>query len=148
MQALYDYAMARGVQIEYCDLRHLGRSGDCHPPTKHIRIQTGLLYRKERSVLAHELAHEYYGDEPDMFGHMPQRVEDRADEWAAHFLFTPDDYRYAEERFGTHLGWIAQELGVLEKLVVAYERTLHRIGNEIYINPKMGAGQWVQRVTA
>lgn len=148
MQELYDYAMARGVQIEYCDLRHLRRAGDCHAPTKHIRLQTGMLYRKERSTLAHELAHEYYGDEPDMFGSLPKRVEDRADEWAAHFLIDHNEYRIAEEKYGTHLDWIAQELCVLEKLVVAYERTLQRIGNSIYINPKLGSGQWAGKVSA
>lgn len=148
MQELYDYATARGVQIEYCDLRHLNRSGDCHPPTKHIRIQTGLLYRKERCVLAHELAHEYYGDEPDMFGALPKRAEDRADEWAAHFLIAPEDYRFAEEKYGANTEWIAQELEVLERLVIAYERTLHRVGEDIYISPRMGAGQYLAKVSA
>lgn len=145
MQALYDYATARGVQIEYCDLRHLTRAGDCHPPTKHIRIQTGLLYSKERSVLAHELAHEFYGDEPDMFGTLPKRAEDRADEWAAHFLIAPDEYRIAEEKYGTHTEWIAQELSVLTRLVVAYERTLNRIGDHVYVGGKLGRGNWAAK---
>ncbi|MBK0420394.1 ImmA/IrrE family metallo-endopeptidase [Leucobacter sp. CSA1] len=146
MQALYDYAASRGVRIEYCDLRHLNRAGDCHPTTKTIRIQRGLLYRKERSVLAHELAHEYYGDEPDMFGKLSNRAEDRANEWAAHFLINPDEYRVAEEKYGTNTQWIAQELCVLQKLVVAYERTLCRIGDHVYINPRHGIGQWDARI--
>lgn len=130
MQRLYDYAAARGVHIEYCDLTHLGRAGDCHPPTKHIRLQRGMLYRKERSVLAHELAHEYYGDTPDMFGRLPRKAETRADKWAAHFLINPSEYRLAEERFGSNTEWIAQELGVLEHLVHAYEKTLTRLDTQ------------------
>lgn len=145
MQALYDHATARGVQIEYGDLRHLGRAGDCHAPSKRIRVQTGLLYRKERSVLAHELAHEFYGDEPDMFGNMSERAENRADEWAAHFLIDLGEYRLAEEKFGARTDWIAQELDVLERLVVAYERTLHRIGDAVYVSPRLGAGNWAAR---
>lgn len=145
MEALFDYAMERGVQIEYADLRHLGRAGDCHAPTHRIRLQRGMLYRKERSVLAHELAHDFYGDVPDMFGNLTQRQEDRANEWAAHFLIDPQEYRLAEERFGSNVEWIAQELCVLEKLVIAYERTLHRVGDVIYVNPRIGVGQWQNR---
>lgn len=138
MQALYDYAKARGVRVEYTDLSHLGRAGDCHAPTHHIRLQPGMLYRKERSVLAHELAHDHYGDVPDMFGNLSKRQEDRADEWAAHFLIDINEYKYAEELHGTHTEAIARELCVLNKLVVAYERTLHRVGGMIYVNPKLG----------
>lgn len=145
MQALFDYAKARGVRIEYADLRHLKRAGDCHAATHHIRLQPGMLYRKERSVLAHELAHEYYGDAPDIFGNLTQRQEDRADEWAAHFLIDQHEFKLAEERFGTNAEWIAHELQTLKRLVTAYERTLHRVGDMIYVNPKMGFGQWQKR---
>lgn len=145
MQHLYDYATARGVQIEYCDLRHLGRAGDYHAPTQQIRLQPNMLYRKERSVLAHELAHHHYGDEPNIFGELPKRAEDRADEWAAHFLISIDDYRLAEEKYGHHTAWIAEELCVLERLVTAYERTLTRIGGVVYVNPKLGNGNWTAK---
>lgn len=138
MQDLYDFAMARGVQIEYRNLAHLGRAGDYHAQTQQIRLQPNMLYRKERSVLAHELAHHVYADEPDIFGKLPKRAEDRADEWAAHFLIDLEDYIHAEERFGTHTEWIADELCVLDRLVKAYERTLTRIGDSIYVNPKLG----------
>lgn len=146
MQALYDYATKLGVSIEYTNLK--GRIGGYRHDRRHIRIQTGMLYRKERCVLAHELGHATYGDEPDIFGRMPERVEDRADEWAAHFLIDPAEYRFAEEKYGTNTEWIAQELCVLRKLVVAYERTLLRIGDEVFVNARMGAGQWSQKVTA
>lgn len=146
MRELYDYATKLGVSIEYTNLK--GRIGGYRHDRRHIRIQTGMLYRKERSVLAHELAHATFGDEPDMFGQMSKRAEDRADEWAAHFLIDRDEYRLAEEKFGTNVEWIAQELYVLKKIVIAYERTLQRIGDEIYMCPKMGTGQWLAKVGA
>jgi len=92
-----------------------------------------MLYRKERSVLAHELAHATYGDKPDIFGNTSRRQEARADEWAAHFLIDHHEYRIAEERYGARTDWISQELCVLDRLVIAYERTLQRIGNTVYM---------------
>lgn len=143
MQTLHDYAKKLGVSIEYTNLS--GRIGGYRHDLRRVRIQQGMLYRKERSVLAHELAHATYGDVPDPLGKCSQRAEDRADEWAAHFLIDHRDYRLAEEKYGANAEWIAQELFVLTKLAIAYERTLHRLGDFIYVNPKMGAGQWQNR---
>lgn len=146
MEKLFDYAASRGVRIEYCDLSHLRRLGDFDSATKHIRLQVGMLHRLERSVLAHELAHEFYADEPSIFGGRSRRCEDRADEWAAHFLIDHDEYRLAEEKFADHTLWIAQELDVTERLVIAYERTLTRLGDIVYVHSKIGAGQWAAKL--
>lgn len=146
MQALYDYAMELGVTIEYAQLD--GRIGGYRHDLRHIRIQQGMLYRKERSVLAHELGHATYCDEPTIFSNYTVKQERRADEWAAHFLIDSTEYRMAEEKYGSNVKWIAQELCVLDKLVVAYERTMQRIGDDIYVNAKMGAGQWSMKVHA
>lgn len=97
-----------------------------------------MLYRLERSVLAHELAHMIRGDRRTMFGYYDDRDERRADEWAAHFLIDMDDYSLAESRCGTNIEAIAQELEVMDYIVDAYERTLHRIGDYIYVNAKLG----------
>lgn len=144
MQRLYDYATQLGVTIEYTKLD--GRVGGYRHDIRHIRMQQGMLPVKERSVLAHELGHATYGDEPTIFRHMNSKQERRADEWAAHFLIDAEEYRLAEERFGSHTRWIAQELGVLEKLVHAYERTLHRVGDSVYVSPRMGAKQWGRKM--
>src|SRR5690606_10341567 len=68
MQHLFDLATELGVQVEYADLTHLDRDGDYDAATRTIRLQSGMLYRLERSVLAHELIHAYRGDQKTMFG--------------------------------------------------------------------------------
>lgn len=148
MELLLDYAASIDVTIEYADLTHLQRVGDYCLQTREVRIQEGMLYRKTRSILAHELGHATNDDEPTVFEHLNRRMELRADAWAAHFLIIETAYRDAALRFGRHTPSIAQELCVLEKLVVAYERTLERVGDMVYVNPRMGAGQWTQRLTA
>lgn len=141
MQPLYDYAMELDVRIEYDDLTHLQRYGDFHLASRTIRLQHGLLYRRERSTLAHELAHATFSDEPSMLEHTNRRQEARADEWAAHFLIDPHEYRIAEEKCGNNTEAIAIELHVTKRLVEAYERTLHRIGDAVYVKPAFGRYQ-------
>lgn len=148
MEALYDYATARGVQVEYrkdLDPRHPGLY--CHEAST-IELLDGMNRVKTRSVFAHELGHAYYGHEPSMFPHVEARQERHADEWAAHFLIDEREYRLAEEKYGANTEWIAQELEVLERLVIAYARTLQRLGDSIYVSPKMGAGQYRAKVRA
>jgi hypothetical protein len=148
VELLYDYAASIDVTIEFGELSSLQRIGDYCNHTRVVRIQDGMLYRKTRSVLAHELGHATYRDEPSALEHVNRRMELRADEWAAHFLISEDAYRDATEKFGQHAPSIAQELCVLERLVAAFERTLERVGDTVYINPRMGAGQWSHRLTA
>lgn len=136
------------MRIEYADLTHLDRDGDCNIDTRTIRLQPGMLYRLERSVLAHELAHMMRGDRRTMFGYYDDKDERRADEIAAHMLITVHDYSIAESRCMTNTEAIAQELEVMDWIVEAYERTMQRIGDDIYVNPKMGVGQWSMKVTA
>lgn len=148
MEELFQLAAALGVTIEYADLTHLHRDGDCNLDTKTIRLQHGMLPRLERSVLAHELAHFIRGDRRTMFGFYDARSELRADEWAAHFLLNIADYKAAEAQFGCNTEAIAEELNVMDYIVEAFERTLNRVGEYIFVNAKMGAGQWTQKVRA
>lgn len=148
MRHLYDLAESLGVRIEYADLTHLNRDGDCNIDTRTIRLQVGMLYRLERSVLAHELAHMIRGDRKTMFGRYDEKDERRADEWAAHFLINIYAYSAAESRCGNNIEAIAEELEVMDWIVEAYERTMQRIGDAVYFNAKMGVGQWAMKVTA
>lgn len=141
MQRLYDLATTLGVRIEYADLTALNRDGDYNHHTRVIRLQEGMLPRLELCVGLHECGHAYYGDERNMFGYMNNRQERRADEYAAHHLIDPNEYRYAEAKYGTHTNWIAQELGVMQWVVDAFEGSLQRIGDDVYIHPRMGHGQ-------
>lgn len=148
MQNLYALATKLGVQIEYTDLTHLDRDGDYNARTHTIRLQTGMLYRLERSVLAHELAHAIRKDRPTMFGYYNARDERCADEWAAHALVDPHEYRLAEEKFGSSTEYIAQELCVMDWVIDAYEQTLTKIGNTVYVGAKLGHGNWKAKYEA
>ncbi|MEV8338480.1 ImmA/IrrE family metallo-endopeptidase [Leucobacter sp. NPDC077196] len=137
--------MALGVRVEFTDLRHLRRNGDyCHE-LRLIRLQDGLLPRKLRHVYAHELGHATHRDEPSMFSAENARQERRADEWAAHFLIDADEYREAEERHAGKIDAMAVDLYVLERTIIAYQRTLQRIGDTVYVHPRYGFGQWSDR---
>ena len=148
MHHLYAAAEALGVRIEYANLDHLGRDGDYNHATNVIRLHRGMPYRLERSVLAHELMHAIRGDRRTMFGWYDRRDERLADEGAAHMLIDMRDYQLAEEKYGTRTNWIAQELDVIEDLVIAFERTLCRIGDAVYVRPRHGLGQWDARYEA
>lgn len=141
MKALYDFADALNVEIVYCRLPR-DRDGDYDAKTNTIRLRAGMTYRLHRHTLAHELAHAVFGDVPTMFGPVNAKQERRADEWAALRLIDSDDYRAAEEIHGSHPPALAQELNVVTRTVEAYQRVLERIGDTVYLQPRMGAGQW------
>lgn len=72
------------------------------------------------STLAHELAHDHYGDA----SYGDPRVESRADRKAAEWLICPGLYRDAERAYGSDVHVIALELGVTAKLVRVYRGAL------------------------
>lgn len=143
--ALYDIADAIGVTIEHTDLSHLDRDGDYDARTHTIRLQEGISHRLHRSVLAHELCHAIFGDVPSKFGPVNAKQERRADEWAALRLIHHDDYRIAETIRDGNVKLIAQDLDVIEDIVHAYQRLMLRVGDTIYVKPRMGNGQWKHR---
>lgn len=141
---LEDMAGALGVTIEYVDL--LTRDGEYRHDLKRIRLRSGMTMRKEICALAHELAHAVWGDVPSKFGPVNAKQERRADEWAALLLIAPERYRTAEEQWDGHLGAMAYDLGVTTKIVTAFQRVLARIGDTVYVDSRMGTGQWAQKV--
>ncbi len=143
MQKLFALAESLGVQIIYTDLTHLNRDGDYDNTTKTIRLHQNMSYRLERSVLAHELAHAQYHDTPA--AHHNAKQERQANETAATFLFTTDEYRQAAQKYPGNALWIAQELDTIESIVTAYEDTLCRIGRATYQNARLGTHQYQHR---
>lgn len=141
---LEDMAGALGVTIEYVDLAR--RDGEYRHDLKRIRLRTGMTMRKEVCALAHELAHAVWGDVPSKFGPVNAKQERRADEWAALLLISPDRYRLAEERWEGHTGAMAYDLGVTTRIIEAFRSVLARIGDNVYVDPRMGVGQWVGKV--
>lgn len=145
-ERLVSFAAAIGVTFEFSDELDPKHPGDYCDHTRHIRILAGMGQVKTNSTFAHELGHAALRHVTSMFAWLDARQERQADGWAAHFLIDAEEYRLAEEKYGSNTKWIAQELGVLERLVVAYERTLNRLGETIYVGPKMGVGQYTARL--
>ncbi len=124
MQQLFDFADMLGVTVEYARLKH--RDGEYRDDLKRIRLREGMSYRLQRSILAHELGHAAFGDVPSKFGPQKARQERRADEWAALRLINLDQYREAELIREGHVASIAHDLGVIDRIVEAYQRVLER----------------------
>lgn len=140
-----------GVRIEYAILPP-DRDGEYRWRHNVIRLRRGMTARLHRSVLAHELAHAVFGDVPSRFGPVMAKQERRAEEWAALRLIDHDDYRRAEELHEGHAGAMAESLGVVRSIVEAYRTVLLRIEVEavdepdlVYVQPRMGAGNWLHR---
>lgn len=144
---LYEALDALGVRVEFCELPG-DRDGEYLHDERLIRIQHDLLFRRYVSTLAHECCHAVFGDVPSMFGPLNAKNERRADEWAALRLIDPHDYRREEARHDGHVEAMAIALRVTTDIVEAFRRVLVRIGEDVYVNPKMGTGQWAHRIGA
>jgi len=145
LKALYEHLDALGVEVEFCDLPE-DRDGEYDHDRRLIRIQHDLLTRRYRSTLAHETCHAVFGDIPSRFGPVNAKQERRAEEWAALQLIELADYRHAEERHGGHLDAMAIALNVTTDLVTAFRSVLLRVGQTVYVAPKMGTGRFAHRV--
>lgn len=120
--------------------------GGYHDGLRRIRINSGMSQRAARSYLAHECAHALFRDVRSPYGPVAMKQERRAWEWAATYLICPDEFAEAETIRGGHAPSMAYDLDVTVELITAYRRTLHRIGEVTYMQPRMGAGQWSLKV--
>lgn len=141
---LEDLARQAGVTVRYQALRP-GRDGEYIHARRLIRLRPGMPARLHRSVFAHELGHAAFGDTPARFGPLHAKQERRAEEWAALRLISLDDYRHAEHVHAGHPGAMALELGVMRSTVIALQGLLQRIGDTVYLDARMGAGQYAHR---
>lgn len=120
--------------------------GGYHDGIRQIRLNPGMSARLTRSLLAHEIAHAIHRDVPSPYGPVRMKQERRAWEWAAVYLIDPTDFAAAEDARNCHSPSMAYDLGVTVELVDAYRGALQRIGDVVYVQPKMGVGQWTHRV--
>lgn len=141
---LEDLARHGGIRIEYARLRD-GRDGESYIDRNLIRMRPGLSARLHRCVLAHELGHHALGHTPTRFGPVHAKQERAAEEWGALRLISIQDYRHVEEIHAGHLGAMALDLGVMRSTLEAFQRVLLRLGDTVYVRPRMGAGQWTHR---
>ncbi len=145
MDHLLHLARAHGLRVIEKAGPHLG---GYDPRSATVRLAPGLSARTAGSVLAHEIGHAALGHTPTADPGARRRQERRADEWAARRLITPEAYAAAERIRGGHPPSLAFELGVTVELVLAYQRLLRRIGDVVYVDARMGSGQWAHRSVA
>lgn len=141
---LIDLADTIGVTLEYVAMP-TDRDGEYDHEARRIRLRRGMSARHHRSVLAHELGHAAFGDTPTRFGPVHAKQERRAEEWAALRLIDLDDYRHLEAIHNGHAGAIAVDLDVMRSTVLAFQAVLERLGDTVYVRPRMGAGMWSHR---
>lgn len=111
---LHRLAESMGVTLR----RHNGgKKGWYDHATRTISTRRGMSIQQYRSVLAHELGHAAHGDTPTGNGHYDQRQERRADEYAAHLLINPTDFKAAAIWHQDHLPAIADDLEVTHHLL-------------------------------
>jgi hypothetical protein len=141
---IYEAIAVLGVRIVYTDLPP-DRDGEYLHRRKLIRLQIGMEHRLHRCVLAHECCHAVFEDVTSKFGPVNAKQERRADEWAALRLVSLTDYMRAEIIHGGHEGAIAVELNVTVDLLRVFRSMLLVVGERTYVQPRMGAGQWLHR---
>lgn len=136
--------LAADLGLSVVESRGAHRSG-YHPGDRTIHLRPGGRGRVQRSVLAHEIAHHVLGHRPTDIGVLRARQERAANEWAALILITPDAYAAAEQLRDGHPSAIACDLHVADELVIIYRSLLLRTDLGVYVDPRMGAGQWAHR---
>lgn len=146
MQRLFDLAESLDIVVEYHPLR--ARNGEYRDDLRRIRLREGMSERLTRWTLAHELGHAHHGHCPNMFGQSSARQEREANEWACQFLFTIADYRDVEAHRGGHIPSMAHDLGIVSDGIRAYQGMLERLGDEVYLKPQHGAGQYLTKIYA
>ena len=135
MGELIHIATCMGIRVHFAHIDNAPElNGYFLPRRRIIVIRITLTPVEKRSVLAHELAHAYYGD---ACSDGPE--ERRAQRHAAMLLITPEAYA-AAEAIDPHPAAIAEELGVTLPIVTAYrEQCLQRLGNRTYgVSPRAG----------
>lgn len=118
MDDLLHVAANLGVNVTW---RNLGRRrGEYRHDAKLITINPRMSGLLQRSTLAHELGHAWYGDTWTDDPRLLEVRERKANTYAAALLVSPFDYALAERLVGPHAGAIARELNVARYVVDAW----------------------------
>lgn len=116
------------------------------PDDEVIYLTPGMPPRTLRCVLAHEIAHHVLGHRPAVHGPIRRRQEHAANEWAAKRLIDPARYAEVEHQREGHLASMAHDLNVVPELLQVFQRRLLRVGDTVYVAPRMGVGEYAARV--
>lgn len=138
MKALIAHAASLGVTVHVAHIDGPER-GFYDWRAKAVYYDFGLTPVERVCVLAHELGHAFY----DHRCRGDTKAEDDADFYAARLLIVPEAYA-AAEALDPSPEAIAEELGVECRLIRVFERrALTRLRGVTYVNPRMGARQYV-----
>lgn len=112
-------------------------SGLCDQVDRCIYLNLGLTLAEQRSTLAHEIAHAYYGHDCTL-----PKYERQARRYAATLLVEPNEYARLE-RMNSDQHWLAEEFCVTPKIIHDYETMcLTSMRGLTYSRAQMGVGQW------
>lgn len=106
-------ASLRGIRVLTANL--LDSRGLWLPERRTILLKRGLTSTTRKCVLAHELAHAYYGDDCST----PDR-ERRANRWAANRLITADDVARCSQDYPGHPEQWCERLQVTDLILLAW----------------------------
>lgn len=137
--------LAADMGLTVRERRGAHRSGYA-PGSNHIDLTPGMRGRVLRGVICHEIGHHVLGHRPTDFGLIRKRQEAGANVWAAQTLITPDAYADAEHQFSGHVTSMAIALNVPDELVIVFRSLLLRTDGAVYVDPRMGAGQFAHRI--
>lgn len=140
---IWNLAADMGLTVR--ERRGAHRSGYA-PNANHIDLTPGMRGRVLRGVMCHEIGHHVLGHRPTDFGLIRKRQESAANAWAAQTLITPGAYAEAEQHHGGHVTSMAIALNVPDELVVVFRSLLLRTEGAVYVDPRMGAGQFAHRI--
>lgn len=137
--------LAADLGLAVVERRVAHRSG-YWPDEAVIHLTPGMSSRRVRCVLAHEIAHHALGHRPAAHGPVRARQEAAANDWAARRLIDPDRYAEVEHQRDGHLTSMAHDLHVVPELLEVFQRRLLRVGDTVYVAPRMGLGEYSARI--
>lgn len=146
MELLFDIADQLDVVVEFAPLAN--RDGEYRDDLRRIRLREDMSERLMRWKFGHELGHAVHGHRPDMFGGTSARQEREANEWAARLLIDLDRFREIELLRGGHVASMAHDFGIVSDGILAFQRMLERLGDNVYLKPQHGAGQYANKIPA
>lgn len=151
-QQLYDpraHADEMRVRIIYHSLKDM--YGAWNPVRRTILLDRQIPPGFETAILAHECVHAEHNDPG---GHHP-RHERRAHLNSARRLINVDEWDKQTAMHGDY-DRICGEFGITRQQFLAFrdfrkrqlasDARMERIGDAVYVNPKMGSGQWAMKL--
>lgn len=131
MKDLIRIAAQSGLRLHAAHLPD-GLLGIYSPTEGRIYYDLQLTPSEQRSVVAHELGHAYYGHDCDSVVN-----ERQADTYAASLLIDPDDYA-ALERINPDVHFIAEEMQVTPETIEHFRTfCLRKFGHRTYSSGRL-----------